>query len=126
MKLVKIFFFLLLSYISKLDQVQSSVCLHWIGHSHHGHVNILVSAETESVRSRITFQPDQVLSAASNLQPSWRCDLHSQNCCWSIVVDRILSGCDRVHVQMTGFLASFASHSTDKGQGILSSPQLPL
>jgi hypothetical protein len=59
--------------------VHSSVCLHWIGHSHHGHVNILVSAETESVRSRITFQPDQVLSAASNLQPSWRCDLHSQN-----------------------------------------------
>jgi hypothetical protein len=33
---------------------------------------------------------------------------------------------DGVHVQMTGFLASFASHSTDKGQGILSSPQLPL
>jgi hypothetical protein len=31
------------------------------------------------------------------------CDLHSQNCCWSIVVDRILSGCDGVHVQMTGF-----------------------
>jgi hypothetical protein len=37
-----------------------------------------------------------------------------------------LSGCDGVHVQMTGFLASFASHSTDKGQGILSSPQLQL
>ena len=34
------------------------------------------------------------------------------------MVDRILSGCDGVHVQMTGFLASFASHSTDKGQGI--------
>jgi chloramphenicol 3-O-phosphotransferase len=31
-----------------------------------------------------------------------------------------------VHVQMTGFLTSFASHSTDKGQGILSSPPLPL
>jgi hypothetical protein len=31
------------------------VDLHWIGHSHHGHVNILVSAEIESLRSRITF-----------------------------------------------------------------------
>jgi hypothetical protein len=32
------------------------------------------------------------------------------------VVDRILSGCDGVHVQMTGFLASFASHSTQNFQ----------